>query len=215
MNTALITLHHLPQPVLAEQFTTVTFLKSDNGFNGIEMANVFYRFFDEANVQSETIENMIRPNKSEITLYSFTPYSVEHSKADYHYHLDLETMGLVVNEKDLETGSVSVCFDGRIDTFINGHLGCVRCALLSNNPKKVITMNVLMRELDEIVKKLKNRERLTDELMTSYCNVAESICVTISSLSLTPREKSTLEPIMQLVSMYKALCENIVTSHEQ
>ncbi|CDT76806.1 hypothetical protein [Vibrio crassostreae] len=203
MTKALITLHDFPKSEFNDSITTATFLKSINGYKGVEMASVFYRFFDEINSDDNgLIANMICANRSNLKLQSFRTHALNSCLSDYHYHLNLTTMHLVVNCKSEGGILQQVSYDGRIDAFVNCYLGQSRCTLLSSNPHKVLTANVLMRELGDVLEELRGHKKLAQDSFAKLCDKAESFCVAISSLDLTPKEKQFLGPFIELAAIY-------------
>lgn len=208
MSKAAISLYKIQNQNKAEKFNTLTFHIEECGYKGITTAQIFYRFFDEALTKNcGALENMIGANKGLLYLHDFTTHSLKDCAHDYHYHLDLETMQLLINKRSSKSDNVEICYSDRVDTYINQHLNQKRCTYYKS---KIVTFGIIFKRINVLLERLTAIKSL--EITESYkveCDQAEDLCILLSSLSLSPSERNIVDPIVKTVSVYKQLAEAV------
>lgn len=160
--SALITLHGLSLFNRNINLNTVTFYRHSDGDMNWKMADFFYQAFDNPfRAKGGYFDSFMCAEPSEVEFFNFFEYQNNECGSQYHYHLNVETMELIVMHED-EALNIDLheCFRGPIDLFINTYsyntdkesLGYKRAVLSSHDygnlcGKHVFTVDGMIRTI--------------------------------------------------------------------
>lgn len=191
--SAYITLHNLPH-YSQSQFKTVTFYRHSDGYLGYNVAEMFYRLFDNPFRAKGYIEAMINADPSQVEIDSIGEMSKEVCNADYHYHLDMLTFNLTV--KHIEDVEIETVFNGRVDAFINTYTEQQK-AVVSRLNAHVAELRVYTREwlLGKILRNLENLKPIlaskpyTKPLIDKYTKENDRFDCFLSEMNLSKEQR--------------------------
>lgn len=193
---AYITLHNISNSLNGHD--EVTFYRHCDGYIGAPMAEMFYQFFNNALNAKGIIERMICSDPSQIEIDSFEPVSKVVCNSEFHYHLDLKTLELIVlnHEWWSDEAEVKTVFKGNVDEFINTNTDCVKSIIsrseYNQNEMEVFTKDSMIRAMFQAVEVLNNTiKNPSNPNNKTYTKRLDRFDVFLSDMNLTKEERLT------------------------
>lgn len=207
--SSLITLHNISAHS-EHGFKTASFYRHHDSANAEIMGDMFYNMFN-VDVKGSAIEALIIADPKNVVLFNLKDYSIEDCEFEFHYHLDMKTLNLVV----LNRGSK--VFDGLVDQFINQYTKQIKAVVshseyksMDNNEPRltVFTRESLIRKMNNHVVSISNLKKSTCKtnpnfkVHISFLNRADCI---LSEMNLLPEHQRVQSIIQELVTTYEEM----------
>lgn len=205
--SALITLHGLNKGHNGKSaMHTVTLYRHCDGDMNRTFAAFLYAAMDNPfKAKGGLFDAFMCADPSQVEYYDQLSYTVDDCCSDYHYHLDAETLQLVVNHTPFNKEPNQV-FSGGIDEFINTY-SCETKAMISydqyaHQQKTCLTRDGIIRTVNKCFADIQRLNQPLNPNHKNWCKTVDRMLIILDDMTCTPELREWRKSSMDLSMGY-------------
>lgn len=207
---ALITLHGLNKGHNGKSaMHTVTLYRHWDGDMDRTFAAFLYAAMDNArNAKGGYFDAFMCADPSEVEYYDQLGYTVDDCCAEYHYHLDAETLQLIVNHEPFQETPRRL-FKGTIAQFINTYSGEEKAVIsydqYAPGQQTCLTRDGMIRTVNDCFQKIQRLNQPLNVNHKSWLKTVDRFLIILDDMNLSPEAREWRKSSMDLAMGYYEL----------